>query len=331
MENKSYDKISFAIFLIFLGIAIIFSNLGLAHWGNLWRFFIDFWPLFIIIAGIKVVLSVFKFGNIIEVVFDVIVNFGLLAVLLMPQGLLSRSFVSTDEIADFEREVVLDDKFESREFNFGLNAGDFSITDTKDVQYHLRTTGRYNPDISKLSQSSRTDRSGTTKISSELELFPNRTFRFFNSRSHNKFDFLIGNFSSEEVVADDINIDLNAGKLDLELTETTIEKMSMAVNAADAKLLFTEKSLPEKIQVSVNAGNIDIYLPKELYVDLKYVVNAGSVQLHHREGVRDYSGLNIEGQSCFNYDGLKGKCSETVRKVNIDLSVSAGSANIFWN
>ncbi len=79
------SNVSGAIILIFIGIIFLLNNFGLISWdiwGMLWRF----WPIFLIIGGLQLVLGKSLFSNIVIGVIT--------AILLL--GVLSASLIATD-------------------------------------------------------------------------------------------------------------------------------------------------------------------------------------------------------------------------------------------
>ena len=55
MENNSRDTV-WAIFLIFVGAIFLLNTTGVVGWG-IWTYLLRFWPVFLILAGIKLVMG----------------------------------------------------------------------------------------------------------------------------------------------------------------------------------------------------------------------------------------------------------------------------------
>ncbi len=74
VNSNRIDRLSTAVFLIFIGSIFLLGNLGYISFKDLLFLLIQFWPILVILAGIKLMIGAFKIGKLVNLIIDIVFN-----------------------------------------------------------------------------------------------------------------------------------------------------------------------------------------------------------------------------------------------------------------
>lgn len=331
MEENNSEKrdIVFAIFLIFIGIIFLFNTTGVVGWG-IWEYIFRFWPVFLILGGIKLIL-----GH--SVVTEIVIT-TLAIILFLVAGISSYiSYTSKfipflpTKIQDYLKEnpdwlsptvgndinentKISTSKYENitkRVLNVNVGASKFSLSDSDtDDEYialnSVYTKGYIEPSL----ESEKEDE----VLNIKFETVSPSGFRFWNRRSP-EFNLVLGS----KDLPTDISVILGAGKGVIDLDEVVLNEVTTKVGAGELIATFKENALPEKLSLDIGAGSVVLNIPKEVGYNLSYDLGVGEIS-QNNNSIASALGKNDEYVSS-NYD-------EAEVKIEIVARVGVGSLKI---
>lgn len=287
MENKRYESISFGLFLLFVGTIALLANLQLLAWRDLIDFALRYWPVFIIVAGIKMVgnahLGKF-FGLILDVLFFAAVISG---IVFMKSQLLAPSKNMTDlktvtETVAFEK--YLDANAVDYDFNFG--AADFAISDGMTSNY-LSMTG---PDNFRVS----TNLTEEKLLRIDTKNLPiDKYYRIASLNDLNTYKATIG--VSEVPVT--LSLSSGASKGTLTLDKVKLRNLVAQVGAGELTIELSGVAVAPRHELSVGAGKTTLRIKGDKKIKLVYSLGAGSVKLNSEKLNldKDFGGIGANG------------------------------------
>lgn len=322
IKTKSKDY-TFAAILIIIGIIFLLNNLGVLPW-DFWISILQFWPLFLILIGLKMVIGTSKIAKILMTIFVVLVFAVLILFAVVTNnktifnGLgnkipaLSQIF-NTDSSAREETisiDIPTDQTTEKRNFNFAFGAGDFIVTDDKSLEKSMVLNAKYVDGLGYPVVAN--EQKGTTQnIAFETESNFMRGFKTLYIINEMKYDFLIG----QTDIPTNFEIDLGAGKAQIDFADQSIDEFDYTQGAGTGEISFTKSSLPTKLDVEVGAGTLKIFLPKDTQYKLEYAIGAGTVKF---DGERLTIGNGTRQSDKYNKDD----------SITINLDLGAGTVDI---
>lgn len=300
MKNN-LSNISFAIFLIFFGLVALLVSFNYVTWENLLTLFFRFWPVLIIIGGLKIIVGIFPYGNYVNLAIDIAVNLLIIFSLLFfskvedvfnyDLGFNNSNTSVTKEITGLdvkEIEYKVSDVKE-REYKLTIGASTYTVTD-KDSSDYLTTSGTYNSSVFEPKVTSELV-DGKLNIKFTQQNVRRMMIGMWSWNTDNDFNFNIG----QKTVPTSFDINLGAGEGIYTLTQTPIKDIKANVGAGNLEI--DTRLIPTgNIDISVGAGNVVITLPKETQYKLKYSVGAGNVRiLDDSTIVKEFGGLVAKG------------------------------------
>ena len=325
LKSEKGKDYTFAIILIIVGAIFLLNNLGILPW-NFWLSILQFWPIFLILLGLKMVFGNSRIANILLSIFIVLVVglLILLAVIINNQnifnGLGSKiptiSQIFNPEAQVREEKVSIDipsDKLiENRKFDFDFGAGDFNIVDEKDLSKSLELNAKYVDGLGYPVTSN--DVSGNTQeigFETKSEVFRGlKTLYIINEM---KYDFTIG----QTGIPADFLINLGAGTAKFDFSDLKINSFEYSQGAGTGDITFSENSLPETLDIEVGAGTLKIFLPENAQYDFEYNIGAGTVKF---DGQRLVTGDGSRKSDNFDKDN----------GITINLDLGAGTVDIVF-
>lgn len=322
MEKKK-DYI-WAIFLIFLGTMFLLNTTGVLEW-SIWLGILRFWPIFLVLAGLKMILGESKITTIITssilIIFLAIILFCTIittreltnAFLSNCQGF-CKNFVMQDGTQKKERFNVVRERYEDVEnINYEMNLGvsKFEITDGADEYMELdaRFSEIYGrPEIVVEQEENTLD----------ISMKESRgTFTVMGLRTP-QYDFKL----ASEILSN-LRIINGVGSGDITLENTLLEHLKVTTGTGEIKMELGFDSIPtEGIDIEVGTGNVKLTIPSNVGYIINYSLGVGNIKL---DGV-DIDGIGRDGKDVrsSNYD-------EAEKFVNIDAKVGVGNLEIKFN
>lgn len=320
-QQNLVEKITGAIFFIFLGIVLLLNTTGVVGW-NVWvTFFLTLlrlWPLLLISLGLNII---FSSSPVIKAVLSILST--LLSISIMCIAILANLNYITlpsnfqDVFQSFNISIgSKDQKTSSNEikktdypqikninYTFKMSSGEINISNDNQGETYLELFSNYYKDY------------GVPKINSTLE---NNILNVdFTQEFQNTLGFFKGplqyNFALDnQNLITSYKFNLTAGELNASLFDKKISDLTLDMTAGNAKIDLNEISSLGVLDVNITAGSATINIPKEFNLKLKVKSTAGSVSL---------DGSNIE-----NGEKLVSGSSEDTILINI--TQTAGSLSI---
>ena len=322
MENK-FPKKDFggAIFLLFLGTIFLLNTTGVVDWG-IWLHILKFWPVFLILWGIRLV---FEGTKITEIIMTIATLLSYLLVGLLAyssytnqQDTFLKYFVITPRTNDTEFNTeetlsVLKDTYkdvEKRILDIDIAASKATISDDRETNY-LEVDGNYNKMYVEPSvQSKLTDGELTILFDT---VFPKN--RMYWGQSNMDFNLYVG----QPTVLTDIILKLGAGDTTLTFDKLLLDNIAAKIGAGRLALDLSDLSIPKNIDIEVGAGEMILTIPKGIGYEIDYVLGLGEIKVDGDQ-VAVFAGEGTSYKSS-NYD-------KTTQKLTIDAKVGVGAFSI---
>ncbi|HEQ65397.1 MAG TPA: hypothetical protein ENN64_01025 [bacterium] len=352
-ENSSKDfsdGVLFAITMIFVGIVLLLNTMGILSW-SVWVIVIRFWPVIVMLVGIKFILGKSKiaaliFAFIITLLYILVFLFSFIrtdADLFpkfynrLPQFIRDMKVSSSDffSFGSYGEEkyykVVLDieDIADKVIVEVDLPMGNLSVTDDtngieefdseKDALYFESYYYKYAGESSV--------KSVYDKDNSEMKYqvlaakIKGVTYgkyglidwdKVFDDRF--KYDLKINCALAESY---DYHLKLGAGNLELELSEISLNNATVDLGTGNAVLRindFFNKS--GEIDISIGVGNAELYLPDDAEYKISYTLGGGNISLDDKQ----LSGLGRDGEILSDGYGREDD-------ISVDIKVDIGLGN----
>ncbi len=329
IERYRSKDVVWAVFLIFVGTVFLLNTTGVVSW-SIWSYILRFWPVFLILGGLKLIMGKSALAEILLSVLALILFLfvGLVSYLTYTQSRIDflpesvnrcitgrcMGFVGGRESIEKQMVVAQDDYPEilaSRAVRLNIGAAEFELIDA-DVSNHLTVRALY------------PSRYITPKLSSEVSgdrlrmdfrsaSFSGFTF-FYNDRS--EYDLVLG----QKDLLTDLDINLGAGSGTVYFDEVVTGEILSKVGAGKLVLRLGERSIPsERIVIDVGAGEVTLELPEEVGYTLEYDLGVGTITGNGKD-IATFIGSEKRYES-ENYDSAE-------LKVRIVAKVGVGTLNI---
>lgn len=287
--HRKGSDIVWALFLVFIGVIFLLNTTGVVGWG-VWLYIFRFWPIFLVLAGIKLligrsVVAEIALSILALVMFLFIGVFSYLTyttreVSFLPDfvnrcvmGDCGDRFFTTGTVVE-EEFVVSESEYEDvqkRNIDLNIGAAKFTVSDDSSSDF-LKVDARYTEGI--LTPSLDTSRSGDIlemefTTSSRARIFP-----FFSTSMVSEFGINIGRPSLNT----DLNIDLGAGEGSVELNEVSVGDIGAHVGAGKLTLDLSGNSITTgTVTVDVGAGELVLQLPENTGYEISYDLGVGEI------------------------------------------------------
>jgi predicted membrane protein len=270
--NIAFNKLYDGIVLISVGIVLMLNVTGLVDW-RIWLFYVNFWPLIIILIGFKLILSVNKnYQNIVLIfqtlLFIVVMFGGVIYFQSNKQNIFNESRTKyTNQIADTNTDNAIILKYDLK-FAYGK----FVIVDTDNVNADLvKMDGNYNENFA------------TPKIDSVID---NKTNTVTFTQSQTRFNLFTFNneineynFTLKNKDTSEMKVDLGAGDLNMTLNSLYINDFIQNIGAGNVEITIQDTAMINNIEISVGAGKSTLIIPKNYSYKVDYQIGAGSIVL----------------------------------------------------
>jgi hypothetical protein len=321
-SNRDYV---WAIFLIFLGSILLLNTTGILEW-NIWRYILNYWPVFLIFAGLRLILGRSIISSIILSVLA-IVTFSWVGVCSYnnqvdnpPTFVKNFSKYCTDvnikKLDEINNNFTVDmeDYEDAEELEYDINLGVSKFVITDGSKEYLTLNAKYNDKYGEPSiEPNLRDENLTIKVS-EQRADP---FSFFNFKAP-EYNFVLG---SELLTTIDIDNGVGRGTIDFE--NQLIKTLNVETGTGDVDIKLGFNSIPtEEIQLTVGTGDITLSLPPDVGYLLNYNLGVGTIRLGDKEvGGFDEEAKELKSE---NYD-------DAFKIVNITADVGVGLLTINFN
>lgn len=300
------SSIFWGTLFIVLGLLVLINNFSPINldWRNLWQF----WPVILVLFGISMLIKNKAGKGLIAGAAAVI-----LAVIIFTSVKFSANFVDNDFEIVFDddgdynfSETVYKEPFDSSisKAKLFLNggAGSFNIGSTTDEMIYVKTVGvenNFNFITSKYD--------GVSKIKLNMK---KTSFHFGKGRYKNKVDI-----SLNEKLLWDLNFDIGAAAINLDLTKYKIENVDIQMGAASLEVKFGALAEITKFYVDAGVSKIDISVPEEV---------GTQIMMDDVLSSKNIKGFKYLKSGLYRTEGFY----EAEKKIFIDICTGVSSINI---
>lgn len=319
-ENKDYTG---AIFLVLLGTLFLLNTTNVVPW-SIWLYLLRFWPILLILAGLKMVLPKTNVGNIIM---TIVYTLFMLAAGVMSyyfaiekkvpliseriSEVLSGQYAMNKETQTKEEYILSEDYtgVENRILDIFIGASELTLNDENQT-YHLlsKTTYQYDGDLPEIE--AKLDEKLLSMSFSNQDVRHLGIWRFVTP----VYELTLG----QNTLPTSLDITIGAGKATVDLDNTILKSIFAEVGAGELDMTLGESSLPENINLEIGAGDMTIAVPENVGVNMVYNLGVGEINLDDEQ----IEGLGQNGTyRTTNYDIAE-------KKLTIDAKVGVGSLTI---
>lgn len=322
MEDKNQKDITGAIFLILLGLLFLLNTTGIVSW-SIWLYLFKFWPIIIIIIGLRMVLPKNTVGNIIMAV--------LYTTFLLTAGITAYFFsvnkrvpLISEQVYNYfneyqentnikiDEQYILTDGYEnvdSRILDIFVGASELTLND-EDKEYNLYTKSRYQYEENIPTVENRLTDNILVMDFSDTDAKHWRVLRFATPR----YELSMGQVN----IPTSLDISVGAGQATVDLNQTILKEIYTEVGAGELAMTLGESSIPEKLDLEIGAGDMKIYIPESVGVSLIYNLGVGEIIFDSKS----FEGISQNGT--YNTDNYE---SANIKLV-IDANIGVGELNI---
>lgn len=288
-NNKDYV---WAILLIFLGSVLLLNTTGILDW-NVWLYIASYWPIFLILGGLKLILGRSLVSTILLSILA-LVAFSWIGICSynnevenplpfferMGKFCISKQIETSENLTEKEFTVDTDGYEGVQELDYDINLGisEFSITDGSEEYLFLNAkypTQFQEPSI------------GSKVINEKLYI----TVKEVGSSTFSPVNFKTPTytlvFGSE--LPSNIKIDNGVGRGSVNFESQLINKLRIDTGTGDMNVKLSFDSIPsEELELNVGTGKMTLTLPFDVGYEIDYSLGIGSINL----GDRSISGFD---------------------------------------
>ncbi len=324
-NKKEARDISSAIFLIFIGVVFLLNTTGIVGWG-IWLYMFRFWPIFLILAGLRLIFNKSIATEIILIILSVILFafvgiFSYISETSKPLQFVpnrindyilenhDRFFIGREPNMNEDETISLDEYLdvEKRTLDINIGASEFLLNDNPELEDYLLLNSRYTENFVEPSLKSELTEEKVLAINFET-ISPRRITDWNNTRT--EFNFTLG----KTELKTDINIILGAGKGEVDLKSLTVENITAKIGAGELIFTLDEKAIPSSLNIEVGAGSMVLNIPESIGYKLSYDLGIGEISENGNE-IATFSN-NDGGYESENYNNSELKI-EIVAKVGV--------------
>jgi len=325
--DKQFERITSALSLIVVGFVLLLNTSGVVPW-SIWIEILKFWPVFIISAGVSLILSfnttskiighILTFLIFIFILFYAAVNSGVSSLsgfntILPKLGWIGFSEDSNGVYLNQEYKFIpisINENLKGANMKVIIGAGKFELNSLKTDNIIASVNAINNNQEFSLES---TNRGEVTDI--EFENKPVNNFMNLDNDQEYYLDL------NSAVYFDSFDMKVGASDATLNFENNiTVNKINLESGASSVTMNFNEGSLPSVLNVKVGAGKTLIVLPENAGINVEYTVGVGSLKI---EGERDVNGLGAKGK-------FVSKTVSSHGNINITLDIGVGECEIIF-
>ncbi len=331
VQYSNERNYSWAAFLILVGVMFLLNTTGVVGWG-IWIYVVRFWPVLVILIGIRIILGNSLLARILGMLFTIGLTVGVFGISYMqftekeipflPEkvnewvlkggsgmfNLQQEILEESNKVSGYEYKDIVE-----RKVAIDVGACKFTVSeDSIDEFISIDSKFPKNYTAPKLEHS---EENGILDLS--VSGASSKSFYLFYDES--QYDIKLGQL----LVPSSLDIKLGAGSGDISLESIPVKDFWAEVGAGKLDATFTTDSLPSgEVRLSVGAGKMNLTLPTRVGYVLEYDLGVGSITADGKE----ISGIS-GGRGKFSSSNY----SSSDMKLNIYVTVGVGSFNIDSN
>lgn len=248
------------MFFISLGGMVLLGNLTDLNfqWSTAWKF----WPTVLILIGISIMIKNQVGKGIVAALAGIILALSIYASVSATTSMITGDF---EFVFDDENNVNYDTTYYSQEYNdsiktaalnFNGGAGNFKLFSTTDKLIDFKAEG-----VKDLFKLRRNDAGSFSEIFFDMK---GKSIKFGKENYKNSVEISL-NPKPEW----DLNFDVGAASLDLDLTQFKIRKTEINMGAAALRIKYGDQITTSDLKIDAGASDIDILIPKDVACEIK--------------------------------------------------------------
>jgi hypothetical protein len=301
MNNK---KLFWGTLLVSIGLIILINNLQGLYFQ--WDDILKMWPVVFILGGLALMIRQPFIKSFLVACMAFILALSIFASIKSAGGFISYVINDTDftvgEVYAYEYSEAYNPGTQKAVLNFDGGAGSFKIRDTTSSIFHAFTEANEN--------NYRLNSFGDSSYQTIDFEMTGKKIRFFNGNLKNKVEMSL-NPEPEW----DINFDVGAASMNLDLSAFKISNLSVDMGAASLKLKFGSLSVNTGCTINAGVSSIDISVPVTVGCEIKIDGGLSS---------KDFSGFEKINSGLYRTSNY----NESENKIYIDIDAGVSSISI---
>lgn len=299
------SHIFWGVFFISIGGLVLLGNLTALDftWHSAWKF----WPMVLVLIGVSILVK----NQIGKGIVAGLAAF-VLALTIYASVSATTNLIDNDFEINFGDEVVYydttyfsqeySDSIETASLQFSAGAGGFKMLTPTDKLIDFRTEGAENN-----YKLNRNDSGSNTDITFKMK---NTHLKFGKNNYKNSVEMSLN--SKPEW---DLNFDIGAASMDLDLTEYKINKLDIDMGAAALNVKFGDLADVSRFKLDAGASDIDILIPESVGCEIN---SDAALSSKNYEG---FEKINKKLYRTDNFDSAK-------KKIYIDIDCGVSSIDV---
>ena len=296
------SHIFWGVFFIAIGGLVLLGNLTALNftWHSAWKF----WPMVLVLIGVSILVKNQIGKGIVAGLAAFVLALTIYASVSVTTNLIDNDFefdfgdgVTNYDTSYFSQEYS--DSIETASLQFSAGAGGFKMLTPTDKLIDFQTEGVNNNYVL-----NRNDSGSHTDITFKMK---NTHFKFGKNDYKNSVEMSLN--SKPEW---DLNFDIGAASMDLDLTPYKINKLDIGMGAAALNVKFGDLADVSRIKIDAGASDIDILIPESVGCEIN---SDAALSSKNYEG---FAKINKKLYRTDNFDSSKKKIY-----IEIDCGVSS--------
>ncbi len=242
------ERIETGIFFIGIGLLVLLVNIGMISWWAVGAL-IDFWPLIIIVIGVKIMFKRHPIVSIISWIlfFSVIIGYSFYydgsKVINSPTEFINKSIERAEETVSAELKMTLGG------IKFNMNSADVELFETNYDMRNMRQEQFFS--------------NGHKHTTIKLEPIKHLNLININDGNHSYY------FNLNKDVVWSLDTTIGAGSGEIDLRELQIRDLKLKLGAGDISLYLGDKYPEGTVEINTGVGNLDVYLMESTGVKME--------------------------------------------------------------
>lgn len=280
---------SWAVFLILVGGLLLLNSIGIVSWG-IWSYIFRFWPILIILIGIRIILGRFGISRLINMILTIVLTLGVFVIAyiqytqqgieFLPDKVNNWVLQGGGGVFNLNKELV-ENSFgitqsqypNAKERVVRIDVGACNIQVNQDETEELiKISSKYPKDFTEPSFS----HSGNLGVL-DIDFTGAKVKNFLLFYDNSEYNMSIGNKN----LITDLDIKLGAGNGTLNLEDLLIKDLWAEVGAGKLDITLGVQSIPSgEIKMIVGAGKMNFKIPSRVGYTLEYDLGIGNITVN---------------------------------------------------
>ena len=300
------SNIFWGVFFISIGGLVLLGNLTDLNftWNSAWKF----WPMVLILIGVSILVKNEIGKGIVAGLAALVLALTIYASVSATTNLIDNDFEMNfgDEVAVFDTTYFsqeYSDSIKTASLNFSGGAGGFKMLTPTDKLLDFRTEG-----VRENFYLERNDVDSHSEINFEMK--SNHSIKLGKNNYKNNVELSLN--SNPEW---DLNFDVGAASLDLDLTQYKINKLDIDMGAAALNVKLGNLADVTRFKINAGASDIDILIPDSVGCEIKSDAALSS---------KNYEGFSKVSKDLYRSENF----DKYLKKIYIDIDCGVSSIDV---